>query len=131
TGSAQAAAITGPSQASSDSSRAIASRVSNSGTTIAASVAKARGITGSRVAAMVVAVVLRKLRALLLLAVVSGCGVGKGTPEWIGSNAAVVRCTVAGPNLELPRLFDELPSPALPTGLYARTMDPIALDQLG
>ena len=80
---------------------------------------------------MVVAVVLDKLRALLLLAVVSGCGVGKGTPEWIGSNAAVVRCTVAGPNLELPRLFDELPSPALPTGLYARTMDPIALDQLG
>ena len=67
---------------------------------------------------------------LLLLGSVS-CGVRKGAPEWIGSNAAVVRCTVAGPNLELPRLFDEIPSPALPTGLYARTMDPIALDQLG
>lgn len=68
--------------------------------------------------------------ALLLLTSVS-CGVRKGAPEWIGSNAAVVRCTVAGPNLELPRLFDEVPSPALPTGLYARSMDPMALDQLG
>ncbi|MFO7563563.1 MAG: hypothetical protein R6X02_13030 [Enhygromyxa sp.] len=68
---------------------------------------------------------------LLLWIVIAGCGVRKGAPEWIGSDAAVVRCTIAGPNLALPRLFDELPSPALPTGLYARTMDPIALDQLG
>lgn len=55
----------------------------------------------------------------------------KGAPEWIGSDAAVVRCTVAGPNLRPPLLFDELPSPAVPTGLYARAMDPMALDQLG
>lgn len=78
----------------------------------------------------------RRLWILALLLIVpslwvSGCGVRKGAPEWIGSNVAVVRCTVAGPNLELPRLFDEVPSPALPTGLYARAMDPIALDQLG
>lgn len=71
------------------------------------------------------------LGALLLLGTLSSCGVRKGAPEWIGSDAAVVRCTIAGPNLELPRLFDEVPSPPLPTGLYARTMDPIALDQLG
>ena len=60
-----------------------------------------------------------------------GCGVRKGAPEWIGPRSAVVRCTVSGPNLELPALFDELPSPLPPTGLYARTLDPIALDQLG
>jgi hypothetical protein len=72
-----------------------------------------------------------RVLGLALLLISSGCGVRKGAPEWIGSNAAVVRCTVAGPNLEFPRLFDEVPSPPLPTGLYARTMDPIALDQLG
>ncbi|KIG18531.1 hypothetical protein DB30_00216 [Enhygromyxa salina] len=64
-------------------------------------------------------------------ALLTSCGVGKGAPDWIGADAAVVRCTVAGPNLSLPRMFDEVPSPAVPTGLYARTMDPIALDQLG
>jgi hypothetical protein len=74
---------------------------------------------------------LRAVGLALLLLTTASCGVRKGAPEWIGSDAAVVRCTVAGPNLELPRLFDEVPSPALPTGLYARTMDPIALDQLG
>lgn len=69
--------------------------------------------------------------ALILLALLSACGVRKGAPDWIGSDAAVVRCTVSGPNLALPRLFSDLPSPPLPTGLYARSMDPIALDQLG
>jgi hypothetical protein len=61
----------------------------------------------------------------------AGCGVRKGTPGWIGSDAAVVRCVVAGPNLQLAPLLDEVPSPALPTGLFARRMDPVALDQLG
>jgi hypothetical protein len=69
--------------------------------------------------------------ALLLVLLCSACGVRKGAPDWIGEDAAVVRCTVSGPNLALPRLFADLPSPAVPTGLYARTMDPIALDQLG
>lgn len=68
---------------------------------------------------------------LAVAALLCSCGVGKGAPDWIGSDAAIVRCTVAGPNLSLPRLFDEIPSPAVPTGLFARTMDPIALDQLG
>jgi hypothetical protein len=67
--------------------------------------------------------------AVLLLG--TGCGVRKGTPEWISSEAAVVRCVVAGPNLQLPPLLDEVPSPAIPTGLLARGMDPVALDQLG
>src|SRR5690606_35593416 len=69
--------------------------------------------------------------ALTLLAMLSACGVRKGAPDWIGSDVAVVRCTVSGPNLALPRLFDDLPSAPIPTGLYARSMDPIALDQLG
>jgi hypothetical protein len=60
-----------------------------------------------------------------------GCGVGKGAPEWIGSDAAVVRCTIAGRNLRLPRLLDAIPTPLPPTGLYAQTLDPIALDELG
>lgn len=60
-----------------------------------------------------------------------GCGVGKGASEWISSDAAVVRCTIAGRNLRLPRLLDELPTPLPPTGLYAQSLDPIALDQLG
>jgi hypothetical protein len=67
--------------------------------------------------------------AVLLLG--AGCGVRKGTPEWIASDAAVVRCVVAGPNLQLAPLLDEIPSPAIPTGLFARGMDPVALDQLG
>lgn len=61
----------------------------------------------------------------------TSCGVRKGAPDWIGVDAAVVRCTVSGPNLALPQLFVEVPSPLPPTGLYARAMDPIALDQLG
>ena len=60
-----------------------------------------------------------------------GCGVRKGAPEWIPNDAAVIRCTVSGPNLQLPKLLDELPTPKIPTGLLARSMDPIALDQLG
>lgn len=65
--------------------------------------------------------------ALLL----AGCGVGKGASEWISSDAALVRCTIAGRNLRLPRLLDELPTPQPPSGLYAQNLDPIALDQLG
>ena len=72
------------------------------------------------------------LFALACLPVLTGCrAVGKGAPEWIGPDAAVVRCTVSGPNLTLPQLFVEVPSPEPPTGLYARVMDPIALDELG
>jgi hypothetical protein len=82
------------------------------------------------VASVTVTAVARAV-ALSVLVGASGCGVRKGEPDWIGDDAAVVRCTVAGPNLSLPRLFDQIPSPAPPTGLYARVMDPIALDELG
>ncbi len=66
-----------------------------------------------------------------LALVLAGCGVGKGAPQWIGSDAAVVRCTIAGRNLRLPRLLDAVPTPLPPTGLYAQTLDPIALEELG
>lgn len=73
----------------------------------------------------------RSLGLLLGMAGLCGCGVRKGSPEWIASESAVVRCVVAGPNLQLPPLFDEVPSPEIPSGLFARAMDPVALDQLG
>ncbi|MFV8752460.1 hypothetical protein ACNOYE_18085 [Nannocystaceae bacterium ST9] len=76
----------------------------------------------------------RALRAhwtLALALLLAGCGVGKGAPQWIGSDAALVRCTIAGRNLRLPRLLDAIPTPLPPTGLYAQTLDPIALDELG
>lgn len=72
--------------------------------------------------------------ALTILALalgLPGCGVGKGAPQWIDSDAALVRCTIAGRNLRLPRLLDAIPTPQPPTGLYAQGLDPIALDQLG
>lgn len=71
------------------------------------------------------------LACALVLLLGAGCGVRKGTPEWIGSDAAVVRCVVSGPNLQLAPLLDEVPSPSIPTGLFARGMDPVALDELG
>lgn len=70
-------------------------------------------------------------QCLVALVCLSGCGVRKGAPEWIPSDAAVIRCTVAGPNLQLPRLIDAVPTPQPPTGLYTRGLDPIALDELG
>ncbi len=77
--------------------------------------------------------VLPRLKATVLLAALSltGCGLGKGDYRWIGEDAAVVRCTVSGANYTLPQLVMELPAPASPTGLYARVLDPTALDDLG
>jgi hypothetical protein len=72
----------------------------------------------------------RSLPLALVLAL-AGCGVGKGAPQWIDGDSAVVRCTIAGRNLRLPRLLDAIPTPLPPSGLYAQTLDPIALDELG
>ncbi|MCA9701319.1 MAG: hypothetical protein KC431_27600, partial [Myxococcales bacterium] len=69
--------------------------------------------------------------SLLGLTAVTGCSSSKDMNKWLPADAAVIRCTVAGPNLRLPPLFDEIPTPAVPTGMLARTMDPIALDELG
>ncbi len=59
-----------------------------------------------------------------------GCGPGAGAPQWVDARAAVVRCAVAGPDRVQPILGD-LPTPTPPTGLYARALDPMALDALG
>lgn len=66
-----------------------------------------------------------------LLAASAGCGLGKDATRWISDDAAVVRCTVAGSAYRLPDLAVELPAPSTPTGLYARVLDPMALDDLG
>lgn len=62
---------------------------------------------------------------------VPGCGVFGSERNWISDGAAVVRCTVAGKEYELAPLALELPAPPSPTGLYARVLDPMGLDDLG
>jgi len=63
-------------------------------------------------------------------ALLMGCGADPGPLGWIDARAAVVRCTSAGRDRMPPVLLD-LPAPAPPTGLYARVLDPMALDDLG
>jgi hypothetical protein len=58
-----------------------------------------------------------------------GCG-AKGPAAWIDERAAVVRCTQAGRE-RMPPVLAGLPVPEPPTGLYARTLDPMTLDDLG
>lgn len=50
--------------------------------------------------------------------------------RWVPAEAAVVRCTTAGRHRMPPVLLD-LPVPAVPTGLLARQLDPMALDDMG
>jgi len=72
------------------------------------------------------------IRATGLAAVgfVVGCGPAKGPQPWIDARAAVVQCTTAGRHPQAPVLL-ELPVPQPPVGLYARGLDPMALDDLG
>ncbi len=58
------------------------------------------------------------------------CGPGKGDPRWITDDSAIVRCTVSGHD-KMPSLLMDLPVPPVSTGLYARVLDPMALDALG
>ena len=58
------------------------------------------------------------------------CGPDPGPLGWVDARAAVVRCTSAGRDRMPPVLLD-LPVPEAPTGLFARRMDPMALDDLG
>ena len=53
------------------------------------------------------------LVSLVLLApAVCSCGVRKGAPDWIGSDAAVVRCTVLGPQPLAPAPVRRAPQPS-------------------
>lgn len=49
---------------------------------------------------------------------------------WISDRSAVVRCTSSGPRPPAP-IVAGLPVPQVPTGLLARQLDPLALDDLG
>ena len=59
-----------------------------------------------------------------------GCGGGELATRWVPAEAAMVRCTTAGRDRMPPVLLD-LPLPSVPTGLLARQLDPMALDDMG
>lgn len=70
------------------------------------------------------------IAALGCSAAASACRAGGGPEPWIGERAAVVQCVTAGPH-RMPPMLTGWPTPAPPAGLYARAMDPAALDELG
>lgn len=74
--------------------------------------------------------VLHTIGAVAAASMVAGCGPDAGPADWIDARAAVVHCTSSGRDRMPPVLLD-LPVPAPPTGLYARRLDPMALDDLG
>jgi hypothetical protein len=67
---------------------------------------------------------------VLLLLALGGCGSGELATRWVPADAAMVRCTTAGRDRMPPILLD-LPVPLVPTGLLARQLDPMALDEMG
>ncbi|MCA9711818.1 MAG: hypothetical protein KDK70_38635, partial [Myxococcales bacterium] len=66
----------------------------------------------------------------LWLLALAACGGGELATRWVPPEAAVVRCTTAGRHRMPPVLLD-LPLPAVPTGLLARQLDPMALNDMG
>jgi hypothetical protein len=60
----------------------------------------------------------------------AACGRSHEVQEWIGARAAVVRCSNAGRVAGAP-VFTGVPAPPPPSGLLARALDPVALDELG
>lgn len=67
--------------------------------------------------------------ALVVLLGLAACGGELATP-WVPSDAAMVRCTTAGRD-RMPPVLLELPVPSIPTGLLARQLDPMALNDMG
>ena len=63
-------------------------------------------------------------------AMLAGCGPDPGPVGWIDARAAVVQCTSAGRD-RIPPVLVGLPVPVPPSGLFARRLDPMALDDLG
>lgn len=74
----------------------------------------------------------RAVRSLPLLASLAalGCSRGGDPLAWISERSAVVRCASAGKRPPAPAIAG-VPAPPAPTGLFARQLDPIALDALG
>lgn len=62
--------------------------------------------------------------------VLAACGSRELATRWVPQEAAVVRCTSAGRDRMPPILLD-LPVPPVPTGLFARQLDPMALNDMG
>lgn len=58
------------------------------------------------------------------------CRSGTSGLEWLPADAAVVRCTTAG-RTRMPPVLLGLPVPEAPTGLLARRLDPMALNDMG
>lgn len=71
-------------------------------------------------------------RSLPLLALLGAFGCSRqGDPlPWISEHSAVVRCESPGKRPPPPAAVG-LPAPPVPTGLFARQLDPAALDALG
>ena len=67
---------------------------------------------------------------LLALLGLSACSSKELATRWVPADAAMVRCTEAG-RTRMPPVLLELPVPALPTGLLARQLDPMALNDMG
>lgn len=61
----------------------------------------------------------------------SGCRSGRVDGDLFPESTAVVRCTKSGRLRETPRDWLAFPVPRPPTGMFARAMDPAALDELG
>lgn len=72
----------------------------------------------------------RAVALTLLGGLAAACGGGELATRWVPSDPALVRCTMAGRDRMPPVLLD-LPLPAVPTGLLARQLDPMALDAMG
>ncbi len=58
------------------------------------------------------------------------CGGGELATRWVPHDAALVRCTTAG-RTRMPPVLLDLPLPKVPTGLLARQLDPMALNDMG
>jgi hypothetical protein len=67
---------------------------------------------------------------LLALLGLAACKGGELATRWVPQDAAIVRCTTAGRDRMPPVLLD-LPLPPVPTGLLARQLDPMALNDMG
>ncbi len=72
----------------------------------------------------------KPLVAAALLVLVAACGRTPDPTRWIGLRAAVVRCSSGGRHPPAP-VVAGIPAPLPPSGLLARALDPVALDDLG
>jgi hypothetical protein len=74
--------------------------------------------------------VTRVLAVVLAIGPTFGCSRDGDTSAWISEQSAVVRCASPGKRPP-PPVMDGVPAPLVPTGLFARQLDPVALDALG